>query len=227
MECGQIDLAHLLNGKTGKPIKIDFIRLCWQQMLEAVYTIQLENIVHSDLKPANFIVINGSLKLIDFGIARTIPNDTTNIHREQQVGTINYMSPESIQGNNNNVNKVNNTGGKLLKLGRASDVWSLGCILYQLVYGHTPFSHLTMIEKIKSIPDPDFPIEFPPTSSLIHNFNRAHLANQENNTSQYAPVDANLLRIMKSCLKRNPKDRVTIPELLADPFLSGSHVPCN
>lgn len=54
-------------------------------MLEAVYTIHLEKIVHSDLKPANFIVKAGNLKLIDFGIAKTIPSDTTNIHREQQV----------------------------------------------------------------------------------------------------------------------------------------------
>ncbi|CAG8739541.1 13152_t:CDS:2, partial [Ambispora leptoticha] len=219
MECGQIDLANLLNSKNGKPIKIDFIRTCWQQMLEAVYTIHLEKIVHSDLKPANFIITDGSLKLIDFGIARTIQNDTTNIHREQQVGTINYMSPEAIQDYNAN----NKSEGKLIKLGRASDVWSLGCILYQLVYGHTPFAHLNMYQKFKCIPDPDYDIEFPPTSSLIYNANQAHSAD-ENEINQDVPVDENLLRIMKNCLQRNPKARATIPELLADPFLSGSYV---
>lgn len=66
-------------------------------MLEAVQTIHEEKIVHSDLKPANFVLVKGSLKLIDFGIAKAIANDTTNIQREHQVGTLNYMSPESIE----------------------------------------------------------------------------------------------------------------------------------
>jgi serine/threonine-protein kinase TTK/MPS1 len=56
-----------------------------QQMLEAVNTIHEERIVHSDLKPANFMLVRGSLKLIDFGIAKAIMNDTTNIQRDSQV----------------------------------------------------------------------------------------------------------------------------------------------
>jgi serine/threonine protein kinase len=54
-------------------------------MLEAVNTIHDERIVHSDLKPANFMLVRGSLKLIDFGIAKAIMNDTTNIRRDAQV----------------------------------------------------------------------------------------------------------------------------------------------
>ena len=65
-------------------------------MLEAVHAIHGENIVHTDLKPANFLLVEGSLKLIDFGIAKAIPNDTTNIQRDSQTGTCNYMSPESL-----------------------------------------------------------------------------------------------------------------------------------
>lgn len=56
-----------------------------QQMLEAVNTIHEERIVHSDLKPANFLLVRGSLKLIDFGIAKAIMSDTTNIQRDAQV----------------------------------------------------------------------------------------------------------------------------------------------
>lgn len=66
-------------------------------MLEAVHAIHQQKIVHSDLKPANFILVQGALKLIDFGIAKAIPNDTTNIQRDIQVGTLNYMSPEAIK----------------------------------------------------------------------------------------------------------------------------------
>jgi serine/threonine-protein kinase TTK/MPS1 len=66
-------------------------------MLEAVHAIHQQKIVHSDLKPANFILVQGALKLIDFGIAKAIPNDTTNIQRDIQIGTLNYMSPEAIK----------------------------------------------------------------------------------------------------------------------------------
>ena len=56
-----------------------------RQILEAVQVIHDEKIVHSDLKPANFVLVRGQLKLIDFGIAKAIANDTTNIRRTHQV----------------------------------------------------------------------------------------------------------------------------------------------
>jgi len=56
-----------------------------QQILQAVNTIHEERIVHSDLKPANFLLVRGFLKLIDFGIAKAINSDTTNIQRDSQV----------------------------------------------------------------------------------------------------------------------------------------------
>ena len=54
-------------------------------MLQAVHVLHEEKIVHSDLKPANFVLVKGQLKLIDFGIANAIANDTTNIQRDHQV----------------------------------------------------------------------------------------------------------------------------------------------
>jgi serine/threonine protein kinase len=77
---------------------LNTVRLVWQQMLEAVHTIHEERVVHGDLKPANFVCIQGRLKLIDFGIAKAISNDTTNIVRDSQIGTINYISPEALIG---------------------------------------------------------------------------------------------------------------------------------
>lgn len=85
LEYGDIDLARLLQKQetarkergTSSPdlpntVDENFIRLYWQQMLQAVDTIHRERIVHSDLKPANFLVVEGQLKLIDFGIAKAI-----------------------------------------------------------------------------------------------------------------------------------------------------------
>lgn len=56
--------------------------------LQAVHTIHEARIVHSDLKPANFLMVEGQLKLIDFGIAKAISSDTTSIARESQVRRI-------------------------------------------------------------------------------------------------------------------------------------------
>ena len=85
MECGEIDFAHILAKHQGVPLGLNFIRVYWEQMLRAVQAIHEEKIVHSDLKPANFLLIQGQLKLIDFGIAKRMGDDTTNIHRDQQV----------------------------------------------------------------------------------------------------------------------------------------------
>jgi serine/threonine protein kinase len=142
-------------------------------MLRAVHAIHEERIVHSDLKPANFLFVRGALKLIDFGIAKAIQNDTTNIHREHQVGTVNYMSPEALTDTSKETNtaqcmKVRSyggIGGDGWQLGRPSDVWSLGCILFQMVYGKTPFSHLAVLQKLQKITDPSYAIDYPAVES--------------------------------------------------------------
>jgi serine/threonine protein kinase len=84
-----------------------------QQMLRAVHSIHEERIIHGDLKPANFLFVRGQLKLIDFGIAKAIQSDdTTNIYRENQIGTLNYMSPEAI------LDSDTSTGVQRMKCGR-------------------------------------------------------------------------------------------------------------
>ncbi|KAF9437060.1 Dual-specificity kinase, spindle pole body (SPB) duplication and spindle checkpoint function [Entomortierella beljakovae] len=249
MEYGEIDLAHMLLNQREQPFDIHFIGLYWRQMLEAVQVIHEEKIVHSDLKPANFLLVGGSLKLIDFGIANAIANDTTNIHREGQLGTANYMSPEAIA--------TNPAGGGCRKLGRASDVWSLGCILYQMVYGKTPFSDvLNVFRKLNVIINPNHRIEFPEAvlsplqlkqitppaagtsagngapASVAGSIEAAgpslEVAKVEANGSGLPPtidsktakVGPGLICIMKSCLSYHAKDRTTIPELLLHPFLN-------
>ena len=168
------------------------------------------------MKPANFVLVKGQVKLIDFGIANAIANDTTNIHREHQIGTINYMSPEAIEVPD---------GTRRHKVGRSSDVWSLGCILYQMVYGHPPFHHLNVYQKMKAIPDSSHVIEFPdlsvPTASPSRNSQGAAASPPEKLIELAKPVRSDVKITMQRCLQRNPKDRATIPELLEDEWLAG------
>ncbi|XP_010664251.1 serine/threonine-protein kinase MPS1 isoform X4 [Vitis vinifera] len=196
LEYGEIDLANMLSQKwkemdsSDRTIDENWLRFYWQQILQAVNTIHEERIVHSDLKPANFLLVKGSLKLIDFGIAKAIMSDTTNIQRDSQVGTLSYMSPEAFMCNESDAN------GNTIKCGRPSDIWSLGCILYQMVYGRTPFSEFkTFWAKFKVITDRNHEIKYEPVSNPW------------------------LLDIMKKCLAWDRNERWRIPELLQHPFL--------
>ncbi|KAI7879601.1 kinase-like protein [Lichtheimia hyalospora FSU 10163] len=199
LELGSIDFAHLLAKRKGQPLNYHFLRYYWQQMLEAVAAIHQLKIVHSDLKPANFILVHDTLKLIDFGIAKAISNDTTNIQRENQLGTLNYMSPETLRG-------TDQDGNLIIKHGRPSDVWSLGCILYQMVYGSPPFHAFTQqLSKMQAILNPTFKIQFPDRLKY--------------NNHPDVIVQDSLLDVLNSCLERESKHRKTIPELLKHPFL--------
>lgn len=214
MEAGDLDFNIILREKHAQedtdfdPV---FVRFYWKEMLECVSSIHKYDVVHSDLKPANFVSVHGRLKLIDFGIANAIQTDeTVNVHRDTQVGTPNYMSPESLIDSNHAGGPRVAGKPKLMKLGKPSDIWSLGCILYQMVYGTPPFGHIpNQYARCHAIINWNHAIEFP-------EYGLGGLR-----------VPHSLLRTMKCCLAREVHLRPTAEELLAhsDPFLYPVEVP--
>ncbi len=92
----------------------------------AVDLIHAEGIIHRDLKPSNiFLTKSGQVKLIDFGLARDLRASSLT-GSGAMVGTVAYMSPEQILGDRR-------------RIGRQSDVYSLGATLYEAVTLEKPF----------------------------------------------------------------------------------------
>jgi eukaryotic-like serine/threonine-protein kinase len=100
------------------------------QVCAALSTLHQGGLVHRDLKPDNILVNqSGVVKLLDFGISQSsrVGQEASNL-QVSQAGTPNYMSPEQARGE---------------KMGPASDLYSLGVILYELLTGVLPFTGST------------------------------------------------------------------------------------
>lgn len=96
-------------------------------------------ILHRDLKPANILVDdNGTVRITDFGLAKSIGTDTGLTAEGAALGTPSYMSPEQA-------------AGKSEEQHHATDVYSLGAILFTLVTGQPPFKANTVVETIMHV----------------------------------------------------------------------------
>ncbi len=137
------------------------------QIAEALQHAHENQIIHRDIKPENIMISkNGEVKITDFGLARPLMQSSNITQENVVIGTPLYMSPEQIQG---------------MKLTCATDIYSLGIVLYELITGRTPFM------------DRD-------TTSLLHKI----LSESPKSPNLYVNIPASLNRI---CMKAIAKDR--------------------
>ena len=125
-------VMELVEGGTVKELLQTDGPLQWQAVVEigrqlcsALQFAHNHGVIHRDLKPSNlFLTTDGQVKLGDFGIARDMENSDIT-HSGMTVGTHAYMAPEQIRGDTD-------ISGK-------ADLYSLGCCLFELLTGQTPF----------------------------------------------------------------------------------------
>jgi serine/threonine protein kinase/cytochrome c-type biogenesis protein CcmH/NrfG len=139
-------------------------------------------ILHRDIKPGNILLDRqGEPHLTDFGLARLLEQESTITHSSDVLGTPSYMSPEQAEGNN-------------VRVSRATDVYGLGAVLYQLLTGHPPFAGGTTYETIRLVLDTQ------PRQPRLWN----------------RKVDRDLSTICLKCLEKDPQRRYPSALALAE-----------
>lgn len=150
---GAGDLAKMINhfNRSNKLMPEKSIWNFFSQICRGLEHMHSKRIMHRDIKPANIFVSSGGIvRLGDLGLGRFLGSKTNSVH--SMVGTPYYMSPERIHEHD-------------LGYDFSSDIWSLGCILYELAALRSPFfgENLNLIllrQKIEALDYTPLPTNF-------------------------------------------------------------------
>ncbi len=162
-----------------RPTQVQAVELT-RKIAEALASAHAQGIVHRDIKPGNVMVTRGGfVKVMDFGIAR-MQTDVTAPQTSSVIGTPTYLSPEQAQGQ---------------AVDARSDIYSLGCVLYELLAGRPPFTGDT------------------PVAIAYKQVNETPVPPSAHNPDVPPRLDA----VVMKCLAKNPANRYqTAEELAAD-----------
>jgi serine/threonine-protein kinase len=186
----------------------------FEQVLSAVQYAHTQLVVHRDLKPSNILVtLRGDVQLLDFGIAKLLIEGATQETELTQLGgralTLQYASPEQIAGQ---------------AIGTASDVYTLGVVLYELVTGVLPYrikrdSRAALEDAILSA-EPMRPSQAASDAELAQNRGTTTLRLGRE-------IKGDLDTIVLKAMKKNPQERyATVDAFAADlrRYLAGEPV---
>jgi serine/threonine protein kinase len=122
-----------------KPFAPEGAARCVTKVARAMQFAHERGIIHRDLKPSNILLTeDGIPKVTDFGLAKRLDDDTNRTQTGTVIGTPDYMPPEQAEG-------------KVKELGPASDVYSLGCVLYELLAGQPPFRGEALVRVLDAV----------------------------------------------------------------------------
>jgi beta-lactam-binding protein with PASTA domain/tRNA A-37 threonylcarbamoyl transferase component Bud32 len=160
-----------------RPTLVQAVELT-RKIAEALAAAHAQGIVHRDIKPGNVMVTrDGFVKVMDFGIAR-MQTDVTAPQTSSVIGTPTYLSPEQAQGQ---------------AVDARSDIYSLGCVLYELLAGRPPFTGDT------------------PVAIAYKQVNETPVPPSAHNPEVPPRLDA----VVMKCLAKNPANRYQSAEELA------------
>jgi cell division cycle 2-like len=216
MEFVEHDLRGLLEMTNSATLQMSEIKTIIGQILSAVAFMHENWIIHRDLKTSNILFTNdGQVKIADFGLARSWSPDVSDSGSlTPVVVTLWYRAPEILLGD--------------VEYSAAIDVWSVGCILGELLLGQPLFpgqGEIDQLDRIVKTLGAFSPDKHPHLSKLPHFSKLKRQAYTDKIDLTFPNLTASGRDLLRSLLALEPKDRITAREALNHPFFKEQPLP--
>jgi serine/threonine protein kinase len=182
--CDSGDLRNILRS----PIKEIFVQFYFSQLANGLKYLDTRNIIHRDIKPRNILLTKNRriLKIADFGFAKKTNGNSL---YDTICGSPMYMAPEILDINKQSYDVK-------------TDLWSIGMILYEMLYGEHPYQGCKSIPELREKNKSPSQIRIPPVDTKNTN------------------VSNECISLLKMLLKRDSKERITWNDFFTHSWLN-------